>query len=283
MRFARVMRGTEAGLAVKDGGRVRALLGADAPGDLDDLLRTGEGALEQAFQKVASQGETVAEGALRFLPPLARPSKIICLGLNYIDHAGESGFEPPDFPTLFARFPSSLTGHGEPIVLPRLSSKLDYEAELVAVIGRGGKAIARDDALAHVAGYSVFNDGSLRDYQRRTPQWTAGKNFDATGGFGPWFVTSDELPDGAAGLAIEARLNGQVVQHSSTSQMIFDVAHTISLLTSFLTLEAGDMLVMGTPAGVGAARKPPLWMKHGDVIEIEIERIGLLRNPVVAE
>lgn len=282
MRFARVTRGGEAGLAIHHKGHIRALLGAEGS-DLDTLLRSGEEALERAFHRIADAGEPVTETELRFLPPLARPSKIICLGLNYVDHAAESGFEPPEYPTMFARFASSLIGHGEPILLPRLSSKLDYEAELVAVIGRGGKAIARDRALTHVAGYSAFNDGSLRDYQNRTPQWTAGKNFDSTGAFGPWLVTSDELPDGAAGLTIETRLNGQVVQHSSTSQMIFDVAHTIHLVSSFLTLEPGDMLVMGTPAGVGAARKPPLWMKHGDLVEVEIERIGILRNPVVAE
>jgi 2-keto-4-pentenoate hydratase/2-oxohepta-3-ene-1,7-dioic acid hydratase in catechol pathway len=150
------------------------------------------------------------------------------------------------------------------------------------VLGHGGKDIAVGDALGHVAAYSIFNDGSLRDYQTRTPQWTAGKNFDGTGAFGPFLVTPDELPPGAQGLTLETRLNGQVVQHANTTDMIFDVASTIHLLSSFLTLDAGDVLVMGTPAGVGFARKPPLWMKDGDVVEVEIERLGVLRNPVKA-
>jgi 2-keto-4-pentenoate hydratase/2-oxohepta-3-ene-1,7-dioic acid hydratase in catechol pathway len=153
---------------------------------------------------------------------------------------------------------------------------------MVAVVGKGGKNIGKDAALDHVVAYSVFNDGSVRDYQMKTPQWTAGKNFDDTGAFGPWLVTADELPAGAAGLKIETRLNGQVVQSASTTDMVFDVATTIELLSTFLTLEAGDVLVMGTPAGIGLARKPPLFMKDGDVCEVEIERIGLLRNPVKA-
>jgi acylpyruvate hydrolase len=184
---------------------------------------------------------------------------------------------------LFARFPSSLIGHGAPIILPKVSSWLDWEAELVAVLAKGGKNISEADALSHVAGYSSFNDASIRDYQTRTPQWTAGKNFDDTGAFGPWLVTPDELPVGAKGLKIECRVNGQVMQSSNTSNLIFDVAKTISLLSTFMTLEAGDVLVMGTPGGVGFARNPHVFMKDGEVCEVEIEGIGLLRNPIVAE
>ena len=223
------------------------------------------------------------EAALAFLPPVARPSKIVCLGLNYRDHAEESGLGIPEFPVLFARFPSSLMGHGAPIILPKVSSQLDWEAELVVVLSKGGKNIAEADALNHVAGYSVFNDASIRDYQLRTPQWTAGKNFDDTGAFGPWLVTPDELPAGAAGLKIECRVNGAVMQSSNTGNLIFTVANTIHLLSTFMTLEAGDVLVMGTPGGVGVARNPQVWMKAGDVCEVEIEGVGLLSNPIVAE
>jgi 2-keto-4-pentenoate hydratase/2-oxohepta-3-ene-1,7-dioic acid hydratase in catechol pathway len=207
---------------------------------------------------------------------------VICLGLNYADHAAEGGFEVPEFPTIFARFASNLIGHGASILKPTTSDALDYEGEMVAVIGKRGRNIAKADALSHVMGYSVFNDGSIRDYQLKTSQWTAGKNFDNTGAFGPWLVTADEVPAGGAGLNIETRLNGQVMQSANTDQMVFDVENTVVLLSTFLTLEAGDVLVMGTPSGIGLARKPPVFMKPGDTVEVEIEKIGLLRNPVGA-
>jgi acylpyruvate hydrolase len=283
MRLARVSKDGTVGLAISANGAARALYGDAAIADLDAMLGTDGAKLVAAHDRVSADGETVDENSLVFLPPLVRPSKIICLGLNYADHAAEGGFTPPSFPTLFARFPSSLIGHGAPIILPKCSTQLDYEGELVAVIGTGGKHITRDSALNHVAGYSIFNDGSIRDYQMKTPQWTAGKNFDNTGAFGPWFITADELPPGCAGLSLQTRLNGQVMQNASTSDMIFDVAETISLLSSFLTLVAGDVLVMGTPAGIGLAHKPPVFMTDGDVVEVEIEKLGILRNPVVAE
>ena len=167
--------------------------------------------------------------------------------------------------------------------MPKVSEQLDWEAELVVVLSKGGKNIAEADALNYVAGYSVFNDASIRDYQMKTPQWTAGKNFDDTGAIGPWLVTPDELPAGAAGLKIECRLDGVVMQSSNTSNLIFDVAKTIHLLSTFMTLEAGDLLVMGTPGGVGIARNPQIWMKAGQICEVEIEGVGLLVNPIVAE
>ena len=191
--------------------------------------------------------------------------------------------EAPAYPTLFARYNSGLIGHNQPLVLPKISSKFDFEGELVAVIGRRGKNIPKLRALEHVIGYSVFNDGSIRDYQLKTTQWTAGKNFDGTGAFGPLLVTADELPPGAKGLILETRLNGKSMQKASTSDMIFDVATTVALLSEFMTLEQGDVLVMGTPAGIGAVRKPPVFMRPGDVCEVEIEGLGLLRNAVVAE
>ena len=279
MRLARVSKDGKIGLAAKSGDKVTIAYGAEVA-DLDSHVAAGT--LAEAGAKAAA-GEVVDEASLTFLAPIVRPSKIICMGLNYRDHAEEAGLGIPDFPVLFARFPSSLIGHGAPIILPKVSTQLDWEAELVAVLGRGGKNIAEADALDHVAGYSVFNDASIRDYQLRTPQWTAGKNFDDTGAFGPWFVTPDEVPAGAAGLKIECRVNGAVMQSSNTGQLIFDVARTISLLSGFMTLVAGDVLVMGTPGGIGLARKPPIFMKAGDVCEVEIEQIGLLRNPIVAE
>jgi len=278
MRLARISRDGRTGLALwqKDG--VRAVFDAVAS-DLDTLVV--EGGLQAAAER-AALGEAIDLGSVAFLPPFVRAPKIICLGLNYKDHAAEGGFKPPEFPTVFARFSSSLIGHGAPMKLPAVSTQLDFEGELVAVLGSGGRHISHADALSHVIGYSVFNDGSIRDYQMKTPQWTVGKNFDDTGAFGPWFVTADELPPGAAGLHIETRLNGEIVQSASTEDMIFDVATTISLLSTCMTLQPGDLLVMGTPSGVGAARKPPLFMKPGDVCEVEIEKIGLLRSPIVA-
>ena len=280
MRVAKVSRGGRIGVAVKTNAGIKAVFGDTGSSDLDALIASGIG-LEKVAE-AATAGEDVAEDDLTFLPPLVKAPKIICLGLNYKDHAAEGGFQVPEFPTIFARFSSSLIGHGAPIIKPSFSDQLDYEGELVAVIGKGGKNIAKDAALDHVVAYSVFNDGSVRDYQMKTPQWTAGKNFDDTGAFGPWLVTPDELPAGATGLKIETRLNGQTVQSASTSDMVFDVADTISLLSTFLTLEAGDVLVMGTPSGIGLARKPPLFMKDGDVCEVEIEKVGLLVNPIKA-
>ena len=279
MRIARVSLNGRIGLAAKTADGIRVVFDA-ALADLDAAIVSAS--LADAGAKAAA-GELVDEASLKFLPPVVRPSKIVCLGLNYRDHAEESGLGIPDFPVLFARFPSSLTGHGAPIIMPKVSDKLDWEAELAVVLSKGGKNISEADALDHVAGYSVFNDASIRDYQMRTPQWTAGKNFDDTGAFGPWLVTPDEVPAGAAGLKIECRVNGQVMQSSHTGNLIFDVATTISLLSSFMTLEAGDLLVMGTPGGVGVARNPQVFMKVGDVCEVEIEGVGLLVNPIVAE
>lgn len=279
MRIARVKKDGNIGLAAKNGDVVTIAYGTEVA-DLDAHIAAGT--LAAAGAK-ALAGEAVAETDLTFFPLATRPSKIICLGLNYRDHAEEAGLGIPEFPVLFARFPSSLIGHNAPIILPKVSEQLDWEAELVVVLSKGGKNIAEADALNYVAGYSVFNDASIRDYQMKTPQWTAGKNFDDTGAIGPWLVTPDELPAGAAGLKIECRLDGVVMQSSNTSNLIFDVAKTIHLLSTFMTLEAGDLLVMGTPGGVGIARNPQIWMKAGQICEVEIEGVGLLVNPIVAE
>lgn len=215
--------------------------------------------------------------------PLARPGKIICVGLNYADHTGKSPYAQPDYPTLFPRFSTSLIADGAPIIRPRISQDLDYEGELVAIIGKRGRNIPKDQALDHVAGYSIFNDGSLRDYQFKSPQWTVGKNFDGTGAFGPHVVSADELPDGAKGLRLQTRLNGKVVQDANTNDMIYPVADLIAIISEAITLEPGDIIVTGTPAGVGMARDPKLYMKPGDVVEVEIEGIGTLRNPIEDE
>ena len=282
MRFAMVRDTSRHGIALADEQgclRVRWQGESAWPGTLQALVASGQAALREAG-RVLAQSPEIDPSAVRFLPPLGAPSKIVCIGLNYADHTSEVGQQAPSYPTVFARFASSLVGHDEPIVRPRVSTDLDYEGEFVAVIGRGGRDIAKARALDHVIGYSVFNDASIRDYQMRTPQWTVGKNFDATGAFGPYFVTADELPPGATGLSIQTRLNGQIVQQASTADMMFDVATQVSLLSEAFTWEPGDIIVTGTPAGVGMGRKPPLWMKPGDVCEVEVEGIGLLRNPI---
>lgn len=217
--------------------------------------------------------------------PVASPGKVVCLGLNYLAHVQEGPMRDnvPQFPTIFLRTRTSLVPHGSPIVRPAASETLDYEAELVAVIGRRARHVPAAQALSYVAGYACFNDGSVREYQRRTSQWDLGKNFDRTGGFGPWLVTADELPPGAAGLRITSRLNGTVMQSDTTASMLFPVAEIIADVTRAMTLEPGDLLVTGTPSGVGHARKPPVWMRPGDVCEVEIEGIGVLRNPVEDE
>jgi acylpyruvate hydrolase len=281
MRFVSFELKGHQGVAVQHKGKWHGLSdnAAGYPGSLESLIMRGGNALAVAAEKLASAPE-VDLSAVKLLPPLAHPEKVICVGLNYRDHSAESGFKQPDFPTLFGRFNSSLIGHGEPILRPPQSEQLDYEGELVAVIGKTARDVSEADALNYVMGYSIFNDGSLRDYQFKAPQWTPGKNFDDTGAFGPWLVTADELPPGCEGLKLDTRLNGQVVQSATTSDMVFPVAKLIAIISTFLTLKPGDVIVTGTPSGVGMARKPQLWMKHGDVCEIEIEKIGVLSNPV---
>ena len=222
----------------------------------------------------------VALADVRLLPPVPNPSKIICIGLNYADHAAETGQAAPTYPVLFPRWNTTLVAHGDPLLVPQASSQLDYEGELVAVLGVGGRNIPLEEALDHVAGYSVFHDASVRDFQRKTSQYTPGKNFDGTGGFGPEIVTADELPPGAAGLRLTTTVDGEVLQDSNTSNLIFDVAHLVETISGVLTLEPGDLIVTGTPGGVGAARTPPRWMVPGEEVEVTIERIGTLRNPI---
>lgn len=262
-----------------------AVAAPELPRSLLDLLHAGSSALDAALRSIdrtRSQGR-IAFDQLRLLPPIPRPGKIICVGLNYRDHRAEAGLsEPAKFPGMFHRVNTSLVAHGQPMLVPRVSHQLDFEGELLVIIGRRGHRIAAASALDYVAGYSIFNDGSVRDYQI-DKALAAGKNFDATGGFGPELVTADELPPGASGLELTTRLNGQLMQETNTANLIFDVAHVIELVSDIHTLEPGDIISTGTCGGVGAARKPPIYMKPGDVVEVRIEGIGALRNPIAAE
>ncbi len=278
MKFLRFSHGNEQHLGIQEGGQAVSL----GQHELLDLLRNKTD-LSAFARERAPGGKRFDLEEIQYLPPLANPGKIICIGLNYSDHTAESKFEQPAYPTVFSRYNSSLIAHGQAMVRPRASDSLDYEGEMAVVLSGGGRYIGKQDALKHVAGYSVFNDGSVREYQFKSPQWTVGKNFDGTGGFGPVLVTADELPPGGAGLALETRLNGKVVQAANTRDMVFDVATLISLLSEAFTLEAGDVIVSGTPSGVGWAREPRLLMQDGDVCEVSIEGIGTLRNPIALE
>jgi len=220
--------------------------------------------------------------AVQWLPPVVAPSKIICIGLNYADHASETGAETPTLPVVFSKFPTALIGHREPIRLPAISEKVDYEAELVVVIGKSGRNIPAAHATRHVFGYTCGHDVSARDWQKGRPggQWLLGKTFDSFAPLGPWIVTADQ-PDQAADLRVQFRLNGQTLQDSSTRHFIFSIATLIEHLSKFVTLLPGDLLFTGTPSGVGVARTPPVFLKSGDLAEVEIEGIGTLANPVI--
>jgi 2-keto-4-pentenoate hydratase/2-oxohepta-3-ene-1,7-dioic acid hydratase in catechol pathway len=253
------------------------------PNRLQEIIQSQE---SLNLAAAAIQNSNAIKGkidSITFKPPIEKPGKIVCMGLNYADHAKEGGNARPEYPSFFMRGPSSLTAHLSPNLRPRVSDKLDYEAELAFVVGKQARHLTLDNALDCVAGYSIFNDGSIRDYQRKTNQWTIGKNFDQTGAFGPWLVTPDELPPGCDGLNIQSRLNGQVMQSANTKDFLWGVAETIVLISECMTLEPGDVVITGTPAGVGYARTPPVFMKAGDICEIEIESIGVLRNTIVDE
>jgi acylpyruvate hydrolase len=286
MKFTTYLRNSAPRLAVVDGTNLIDLHDAQpqVPTDLRLALKAGIDLHAAASAALAGPFKRQPLADAKLAPLVPDPGKTVCLGLNYFDHAKEGGRDKPDYPWFFYRGSSSLIAHGDAGVVPKVSSKFDYEAELAVVIGRRVPRHTKEaDALQYVFGYSCFNDMSVRDYQKRTPQWTIGKNFDGTGGFGPVLVTADELPPGAKDLKIQGRLNGQVMQDANTSDMIFNVAETIALLAEVLTLEAGDVIAMGTPAGVGQARTPPVWMKAGDTYEVEIERIGTLVNPIADE
>jgi 2-keto-4-pentenoate hydratase/2-oxohepta-3-ene-1,7-dioic acid hydratase in catechol pathway len=272
-------------LGVVEGDLVVDLTAVDpwAPRDLRKVLCAGR---LPELQRLSLRATAEARRALDELQlglPVPGPGKVFCLGLNYRDHVDESPFEHQEYPAFFMRGSTSLVAHGEPIIRPRVSAALDYEAELAVIIGKRARHLREEDCAEVIAGYTCFNDGSVRDYQQHTIQWTVGKNFDRTGALGPAMVTPDELPPFATGLRIQCRLNGDVVQDSRTDRMVFSVPDVLVYLTSAATLYPGDVVVMGTPSGVGMGRKPPLWMKHGDVVEVEIESVGTLVNPVKDE
>lgn len=276
-------------LGVVEGERLIDLNAVDnrLPGDLAAVLAANDGDLAP-LTALASRAPASAYRPLEgitYALPVARPGKIICLGLNYLEHVKEGPQRDniPKYPSIFLRCLSSFTAHEQPLMRPRASEQFDYEAELVAVVGRRAKHLTPDNALSCIVGYACANEGSVREFQRHTTQWTMGKNFDRTGAIGPWLVTADELPPGGAGLNIQSRINGQVMQSDNTANMMFPLVETLVYLTKGITLEPGDVILTGTPSGVGHARRPPVWMKAGDVVEIDIEKVGVLRNPVADE
>ena len=277
MRYVSFEKDGKALLGVRENGAIRTL----GEFTLEALLAQGVDLSTWVAQQPG--GVVEAEQGLKFLPPLRKPTKILCVGLNFRDHSAESNFSQPDYPTMFLRLNTSLVAHNQPIVRPRISDSLDYEGEIAVVLGKGGRHIRKEDALSHVAGYSLFNDASVREYQFKTPQWTIGKNFDGTGAFGPDLITADELPAGAKGLLLETRLNGKLVQSANTNDMVFDVETLITVLSEAITLEAGDVIVAGTPSGIGWARNPKLLMRDGDVCEVSVEGMGVLSNHIVDE
>ncbi len=280
MRIVHFETGGVPGIAADEGSGWHGLTQREGgfPGTLPELIAQGADLLR--IGRSLGQSPAIDLKAVRLLPPVPVPSKILCAGLNYDDHLEESGLKKPAYPDIFARFATSLIAHQEPIRRPRESIALDYEAELAVVIGKPGRRIPQEQALDHVAGYSLFNDATVRDFQLRTPQWTMGKNFDGTGSFGPWLVTPDAVPPGARGLRIQGRLNGRVMQDARTDLLIFSVPALIEMISVAMSLERGDVIITGTPGGVGAARKPPVFMQPGDIFEVEIEGLGVLTNPV---
>jgi len=250
------------------------------PRSLRDALTLG---LLADLRRLESTAPDIALADLTFAPVIPDAgAKLLCVGINYMPHIKEMGRERPPQPVLFVRFADSIVGHGQPLLRPLASAQLDYEGELAVVIGKRARRVGRERALDYVAGYSCFNDGSVRDYQRHSQQFTPGKNFHHSGAFGPWLVTTDELPNPRS-LRLETRLNAQVVQNESVGELCFDIPQLIEYCSIWTQLEPGDVIVTGTPGGVGAGRTPPLWMKAGDTVEVEITGIGTLRNPVVAE
>jgi len=261
-----------------------SLAASELPRNLKDLICTPGGlaaANAAALKAPTSAVQTIS--SVTMLPLIPNPGKIVCMGLNYADHAKEGGNARPEFPSFFLRGNSSMVGHNQAIVRPKASTQLDYEAELAVIVGKKARHLTADNALDYIAGYSCFNDGSIRNYQRKSSQWTIGKNFDGTGPFGPCLVTPEELPPGAAGLRIQSRLNGKVMQDANTDVFLWNVVEALRIITECMTLEPGDVIITGTPAGVGYARTPPVWMAPGDICEIEVEGVGILSNPIVDE
>lgn len=247
--------------------------------DLRSVLESSDGLAELAALRDAP---VLSVEQVEWLPVIPNPDKVLCVGLNYLKHIVETGREVPKHPTLFTRFASAQVGHDQPLIQPKASTAFDFEGELAIVIGKAGRHISKENALQHIAGYSLFNDGSIRDWQRHTLQFTAGKNFVGSGSFGPWLVTQEEITD-INSLVLETRLNGEVVQREGLDDLLFKIPELIEYISTFTELLPGDVIATGTPGGVGAFRTPPLWMKPGDVVEVEVEGIGTLKNTVNAE
>lgn len=254
---------------------LRRRLGSRYP-DLKSILVDGALAKIQPF---LSEAPDYPPSEVTWLPVIPNPDKIVCVGLNYQEHVVETGRDNTEQPAIFLRLPESQVGHQQPILRPRESKNLDYEAEIAVIIGKAGRRISQKDSWSHIAGYSCYNDGSVRDWQRHTIQWTAGKNFARTGGFGPWMVTADEIPPGAT-MTLSCRLNGERMQHATTEQMIFKIPKILEYVSTWTPLAPGDVIVTGTPGGVGARRNPPIWMKPGDKVEVEIDKVGILENTI---
>ncbi len=251
-------------------------IGARYP-DIKSLL--AHDGLAEATKAGAGQQPDMKLAEVKLLPPIPNPGKIFCIGLNYEDHRKETKREKTEAPAVFVRFPESQVGHDQPILRPRESTKLDFEGEIAVIVGKAGRRISEKDSWDHIAGYSCYNDGSVRDWQWATTQWTAGKNFAATGGFGPWMVTADEIP-AETELTLITRLNGVEMQHTTTALMVHSIPKLIAHLSTWVPLAPGDVIVSGTPGGVGARREPPVWMKPGDVVEVEVSSVGVLRNTI---
>ena len=286
MRFVAFKKDGKAKLGVRtDAGLVDlSVVDKKLPTDLKELIAMGKGAMAKAGRAAnKAPAKAIVKGRVSYLTPIQNPDKIFCIGLNYKDHAAEAGLKIPTYPVVFTRFSTSFVAQGQPLIRPKLSRHFDYEAELVAVIGKKARNIKKADALDYVAGYAVANEGSIRDYQMKSSQWTIGKNFDATGSIGSDFVTADELPAGGKGLNMQCRVNGRALQDSNTREMIFDTKTLVYEIARAITLMPGDIILTGTPAGVGFVRKPPVFLKDGDTCEIEIEKIGILSNPVKNE
>jgi 2-keto-4-pentenoate hydratase/2-oxohepta-3-ene-1,7-dioic acid hydratase in catechol pathway len=278
VRFASYLWEGRPGFGAVSGDRIRDLTG-DTATLREALTRYGiDGLREQASRP----GRTIAAAEVRWLPPITDPDKILCVGLNYFEHAKEAKMAVPEHPSLFARFPAAQVGHEQPVVRPRASAKFDYEAELAVVVGKAGRHIAEASAMDHVAGYSCFAENSVRDWQTHSRQATPGKNFERSGAFGPWLVTPDEAGP-VEGMEVVGRLNGQVMQRDSAANMIFSVPKVLAYVSTFISLLPGDVIVTGTPAGVGFTRDPPIWLKPGDRFDVEITGVGVLSNPVVDE
>lgn len=277
---------TAVGVSTKDGIVDLSIAAPHLPQSIATLLSLGKPGFEMIEKLIAKSSKLayLNPKEIKYAPPIGSPRKIICVGLNYADHAAEVPQQQlPEHPIFFARFANSLVAHQQPLIRPKVSNAFDYEGELAVVIGQRCRHVPKDRVSEVIAGYSVFNDASVRDYQFRTSQWLMGKDFDGSGGFGPEIVTADELPPLAKDLNLKTRLNGQEVQSANTRDMIFKIDHIIASLTEIMTLEPGDLIISGTPAGIGFAREPKLYMKHGDVCEVEIEGVGLLINPIANE